>query len=288
MTSSTLTVATLSWASPITAARSFDSWIPLLESRFVVQRLAYFQELRDVDVQLARRYGFEVLGDGRNIGIGPAYRALLDRAAGSHFLFLECDWRLLERPWSLEHVQSAMGLVDEGVASVVRLRSRSRPGWPINPAQLQNRELTYPYWLLDSALWEPAPERIFPQFIERIDFDGEDWLLANTPYAGWSNNPHVAHVEWLRANVRPFTTQPGKAFEGVIDDHWRLLPDRVAQGRGVFTHDRIDGPGHRSRALHRRLGYPLRLRVRRRLRPFYRRRNRMPDGSVSAKAGAEG
>ena len=262
------TIAALSWASPATTARCLASWRPLSGAEACGQRLIYFQERTEHDSRLARSHGFEPLGDANNIGIGPAYRAMLDQAICPYLIFLECDWRLTHRDHALSHVRAAINVIASEQAALVRLRSRARPGWPVNPSQLQNKELTYPYWLLDSAYWEPRPERIFPEQLRRTEHAGEDWILAPARYAGWTNNPHVVGVEWLEKHVRPFMGGTGKAFEGLIDDYWKTLPIHVAQGRGLFTHTRIDGPGFYERPLRHRVGYPLRLRLRRRLRRF--------------------
>ena len=266
----TFTIAALSWASPATTAASLASWAPLHNADDCVQRLVYFQERTRGDTELALRHGYEPLGGSRNIGLGPAYRELLDRATGSHFLFLECDWRLVHPARAATHLRAAMTVVDSRRAAVVRLRSRTRPGWPVNPSQIQNNELAYPYWLLDCALWEPHPEQIFPDKLRRASFARESWVLAPARYAGWTNNPHVARVEWLVEHVRSFTGAPGSFVEGVIDDYWKRLPVEIAQGRGLFTHSRIDGPGFYQRPLHHRVGYPVRIRVRRHLRRFAR------------------
>lgn len=266
----TFTLAALSWRSPRTITQSLASWDVLATTRSCVQRLAYVQEQDTADVQAVRRHGFEAVGDANNIGIGPAYRELLDRATGEFFVFLECDWRLTRHRDAVAHLQRAAWLIQQDEVQLVRLRSRRRPGWPINPSQLQNRELAHPYWLLDMSLWEPRPERIYPEHLTRLDALGERWVVAAAQHAGWTNNPHIARTDWLREHVRPFTTGPGTAFEGLIDAHWSSLPIRVAQGRGLFTHDRVDGPGHRDRSLHHRIGYPLRLQARRPLRRFTR------------------
>jgi hypothetical protein len=266
MTLPSFTIAALSWASPATTARSLASWAPLYNSGACAERLIYFQERTELETALARQHSFEPLGDSQNVGIAPAYRKMLDRAQGSHFIFLECDWRLVHASRAARHARAALDLIESQEAAVVRLRSRTRPGWPVNPSQLQNKELTYPYWLLDSTFWEPHPERIFPNHLRRLEVGGEDWVLAPARYAGWTNNPHVARVDWLVEHVRPFTRESGKVFEGVIDAHWRELPVDVAQGRGLFTHSRIDGPGFYRQPLHRRIGYPIRMRLRRHLR----------------------
>jgi len=230
------------------------------------QRLIWFQEQTEADVALAERHGFVALGSTENIGIGPAYRHLIDMAREPNFLFLEDDWRLHRPSRAHAHIDAAGQLLEQGVASLVRLRSRRRPGWPVNPSQLQNRELEYPYWLLDSAFWEPHPEVLFPQQIASTRLASEGWLLAPARFAGWTNNPHLAPVAFLREVVRPHTFGTERQFEGVIDEDWKRLPIKVAQGDGLFTHARIDGPGFVRRRLHERVGYPARLRLRRLMR----------------------
>ncbi len=261
------TLAALSWSSPRTLERCLSSWAPLAAHPLCQQRLIWFQERTDADSALATSHGFEALGSDENIGVGPAYRQLLDRARASNLLFLEDDWRL-HRPRQVDaHINAAVQVLRQRAASIVRLRSRRRPGWPVNPSQIQNREMEYPYWLLDCAFWEPHPEALFPEQIVSQSIASENWLLARAPYAGWTNNPHLAPLDFLQTHVRPYTFGIGKHFEGLIDEDWRRLSITVAQGAGLFTHDRRDGPGFTRRHLVERVGYPMRLRWRRYLRP---------------------
>jgi hypothetical protein len=265
------TLAALSWASPRTTARSLTSWAPLARSDLCAQRLIYFQERTPLDDRLAAEHGFEPFGDDENIGIGPAYRRLIDRATADHFLYLECDWKALDPRGAVHHVAAAQRVLDDGIA-VVRLRSRRRPGWPVNPSTMQNRELEYPYWLLEMAFWEPRPDEVYPSLISRRRIAGEDWLVAKARFAGWTNNPHLARTAFLRTNVRPFTFGTGRELEGLIDRYWEQLEIDVAQGDGAFTHARVDGPGYRC-AANRKAWDFLRLRLGRLLR-WQRRRHR--------------
>ena len=224
--------------------------------------------------------GCQVIGSGENIGIGPAYRALVEAATTEFILFLECDWRLTgDSP--VEHVEAALSLIRRGSADVVRLRSRTRPGWPVNETQFQNRELSYPRWLLGSALYEPRPERLFPGLIR----DEEGWLLASSQYANWTNNPHLARRSFVVDHVLPWCGEAGIQLEGLIDEYWDNGGFKVAQGRGLFTHERLDGPRFRAQSLTSRIGYWPRIALRRHLRRIVasrggaRARRRSPGAS---------
>ena len=167
---------------------------------------------------------------------------LLEASTQEYSLFLECDWRLVSHR-SRSILTDAMAILERGSADVIRLRSRSNPGNPLWFLEHQNHELDHPASVLDSVYWERHPDRIFEQ-VTRLDDLRHSWYCAPAAYAGWTNNPHLARTDWLRDVLGPFSDAGGIGLEHTIEAWWASQPYRVAQGPGLFTHDRRDGPGH--------------------------------------------
>lgn len=235
-----VTLAVLTWNSPATLEQTLNSY-----SKFLLpaarELLVYCQELNDAEVAIAERWGARTLGSTENVGIALAYRELRSVAAQPFLLFLECDWRLTSR-----RVTSVLGdavrLLEDRLADIVRLRSRRNPGTPIWFLEYQNRELEHPAAVLDSVLWERRPDRVFPEHVERLAGLRHPWYRCSARYAGWTNNPHMARTDWLGEVLDPFSDAAGIQLEHDIETWWSGQTYRVAQGPGLFTHDRRDGP----------------------------------------------
>lgn len=234
----------LSWASPRTTEAALTSW-GRLTLPDIDQRLIWYQEIDGEAVRQAERHGFEAVGSPANIGIRGAYEALLERCGCAYACFLECDWVLTAmRPD--RHLGAALELLD-GSADLVRLRSRIRPGWPLNTITVRGREAANPEWLLESCYWSRRPDQRFPQ-ISTAEVGGERFFVTTTMNASWTNNPHLASTGLLRSVVQ---RSPAGELEPAVNSWWGSSGLTVAQGRGLFTHERVDGPAAKSGILHR-------------------------------------
>ncbi len=238
-----LALFALSWRSPQTTERALRSW-SRLDRALVGERSIWYQGISDSDRQQAARYGFTALGSSDNVGLGEAYRQCLDRCSTEYATFLECDW-VLTGHHPERHLRDALGLIAGGSVDVMRLRSRRRPGWPLNTVIARGRERDHPSWLLESAYWTLRPDKRFPGEIRRIFTSKEHWYLARSANAAWTNNPHMARSEFLRS-VAERSGRKGAELEPEVNSWWGDSDLTVGQGRGLFTHERVDGPSELS------------------------------------------
>lgn len=229
----------LSWASPRTTEMAMRSWRRLGHPA-IAQRLVWYQQIDDNCVQQARHHGFEAIGTSSNVGISAAYAALLERTKCDYACFLECDWILTARRPD-DHFAAALELARTGT-DVVRLRSRTRPGWPLNTIVVRGAEETQPQWTLETCYWMRRPDRRFPQ-ISTTEIGSDSFFVTASSFASWTNNPHLAATPLLQSILE---RSGGQELEPAVNEWWAESDLTVAQGRGLFTHQRVDGPSARS------------------------------------------
>ena len=59
-------------------------------------RVIFFQEITDVDINLAKQFNCNYIGDNQNIGILNALIKLIGNCHTEYFIFCENDWNLIE------------------------------------------------------------------------------------------------------------------------------------------------------------------------------------------------
>lgn len=230
-----MTIGILSWHSPKTLENTLESYkrydLPIYDA----QRVIYFQNIGTADRTLARKYGYEAIGSEENVGIAEGYRRLVAYATGELFLFLENDWELIKRPAAM--LADARYLISSNQADVVKLRDRWNPGNPLWSKQFENHEWDSPQHLLDCIHWNMTPDTSFKE-ISRVEVYDRSWYTTTSKNANWSNNPHMAKTQWLKDNILPHLGNFD--IEKNIQEWWQQQEFRVAQGDGLFMHNRID------------------------------------------------
>lgn len=214
--------------------KTLRNWADSGLLEYADQRLAFFQEMTEEDVKIARMFGFECFGSPDNIGIGQAWKRLASRCWCDQVLTMENDWKVTHGGCcSLVH--QASELVSRREADVVRLRSRERPGEPMHSRCFIGREADSDdalAHLLNCLHWKRDPHLDHPQIRKR-----GRWFFTSSEYANFTNNPCLYDRLWFLDNVVPFCQGGGIALEGDIEKPWRDGRHRVAQGEGCFTHE---------------------------------------------------
>lgn len=223
-----ITLGILSWGATKTLVNTLNSLATYKLDSYANEKIIFFQQISKIDINIAQEYGYQYLGAPVNLGIAGGYKKLLSAATKPLFLFLENDWELLSRPH--EHLDEAKMLLDTNTIDVVRLRHRKQPGNPLWTRQFEGNELLRPTHLLDSVHWTDADR-----------FDGiwryKDWFCAFSKNANWTNNPTLAKVDFLKEHIAPHIG--GSNIEADLQSWWEQQDFMVAQGEGLFTHNRI-------------------------------------------------
>lgn len=231
-----MTIAILSWGSPLTLTQSLQSYADFGLDQLDDERIIYFQEISEQDIDIAHKFGYKWIGSIDNVGIAEGYRRLLEEATGEFFLFLENDWKLIEDP--APQILEAQKYLHLHRVDLFRFRHRTNPGAPLWTRQFEGHEMEHPTHLLDSIHWtDPSnfwPIMLIDKFIPTIN----EWYFTTAQYANWTNNPHMAYTKFLRDNVAPRLGNGD--LERDIQSWWEQQEFTVVQGNGLFTHDRID------------------------------------------------
>jgi len=230
----------LSWNDPEKLKRTLASYKYSGLLNMVLEKKIYFQEVDEKDIEIARKYGLEVYGSKENIGIGKGFLELASSFESDHILLLENDWVSLRgEEFIYDHLSKAIGLLNNGI-DCVRMRHKNIYGYPhYSVTRYKGNELDYyddwiklshPH-LIDVVHWIEDPESRFKGKIEK----NEDFFVASSRYANWTNNPCIYKREFYIDVVRDFVGR-GIDLEENISYWWARSDFRVAQGDGIFCH----------------------------------------------------
>lgn len=223
----------LSWGYHETLINTLNSYQELGLLSLVDERVIFFQEYSNTDKAIAQEYGFESFGSPDNIGIAEGYNLLAAYASGELFLFLENDWKLIEPAESA--ILDGKILLQSGV-DIIRYRHRDNPGNPLWTRQFEGKEYERPTHLLDAIHWEPNMLK-FKEVSKAMPWQN-DWYMTTSRNANWTNNPHMARTEFILENVIPHIGVGD--LEKDIQSWWENQRFLVAQGKGLFTHERTN------------------------------------------------
>jgi hypothetical protein len=231
---SNLTIGILSWESHRTLQQTLESYKKFELDIICSKKIIYFQNISNKDIRIAKNFGYEYFGTKENVGIAVGFKNLINSIKDDYVLFLENDWRLLEDPKLI--LTDAIALVNLGDADVVKLRSRCNPGIPLWSKYIKGKEREHQSYLLECIHWNENPDIAFSE-IKKIVLK-KQWYVATSKNANWSNNPFIAKIDWLKNVILPKSGIGD--IERDIQFWWEKQDFKVAQGDGLFTHDRID------------------------------------------------
>jgi hypothetical protein len=122
----------LSWKAPRTIAATLENHAAAGLPGHFARAAVFFQEIAAGDAALAARCGYEALGSAENLGIWGGVKALAEALEAEFLLLLENDHILAEPeadpvPDIADSLARAVAELRDG-ATVVRMRSRARPG----------------------------------------------------------------------------------------------------------------------------------------------------------------
>jgi hypothetical protein len=230
-----LTIGVLSWKSHKTLRNTLQSYEIYGLTELADEKIIFFQEIAQEDIDIANEFGYKAIGSPTNIGIAGGYKELVSNATGSLFLFLENDWVLIEEAQT--QIVTGAALLAVGGVDMVKYRHRILPGAPLWSAQFAGNEMSRPEYLLDSLHWLDNPDQLVTDYgyypIKKLPYG---WYIADSRFANWTNNPTMFNTRWIKAMSYQFDGDIERGLQG----KWQQYPmAMVAQGDGLFTHNRI-------------------------------------------------
>lgn len=264
----------LTWKAPETLRQTLESHRAVGLPDLVGERMVYVQEQQNdpQSVAIARDYGYRVEGGAENLGIFGGIDALIRRLHSPLVIFNENDFRATAPPDAVaRELEAARGLILDNRADIVLLRSRAEPGAPFMGAQKTTayhpgigaplplrmkaavRRLARPEksrrMAARSIRTTPNAHQRFPRIVTALE---PDWQMSTSRWVAWTNNPCLLRRSLFlqlldRAASEPTSRRVNgrRNFEIELNSRWwRNQNFRIAQGPGIFTHDRIGYRGY--------------------------------------------
>jgi hypothetical protein len=233
-----LSIGILSWKSPNTITNTLESYKRNGLLNMVKDVKIFFQEGDDFDKDISSKYEVSGIISENNVGIGRAFTMLAQSALTPYILFLENDWVCIEDADVIyEELFSGIALLQNKKADMIKYRHRLYPGDPLYTYQFANREMDAPKHLFDCVHWVEDPDKKFPEYIEKDVYT--NFYICSSKYANHTNNPTMFKTNFYLDKISPFSGE-GVDLEGKIDGWWQEQNFKVAHGKGLFTHYRID------------------------------------------------
>lgn len=244
-----ITLGILSWKSCKTLVNTLESYKNnnLLN---LVTPIVYFQEMSDIEPQIAKKYSLNYIGTDKNVGIQKALVELINNTTTKYFLFAENDFVLTHNENELTKVlNDCINLIDNNDVKLVKLRDIKNPGEPLYSKNIYENDFKGKpnqqdfRYKLEALSFVDNPEETFPNVFTVINLNYK-WYKCSNKNNVWSNNVFIASTEWLKNSVIPLldvkmdNTGNKQMFEDVLIN--KLDNYNLAAGQGLFTHNRIE------------------------------------------------
>lgn len=241
-----LSIGILAWHSELTLLNTLTSYKNNGLFDLVEDVTIFFQEITEQDKKLAEQFNIQYIGSDANVGIGGGFYRLAENAKCENILLLEHDWELIENyQVTQQRLSAAISMLDR--CSVVRLRHRTNPGYPLYVEQAYkgkelehyepNTKLISPH-LIETAHWIPDLDQRFPDKIKLID----DHFVTTCRWSCWTNNPCIYKKDFYISIVSGFYDKHIH-LEPAISYWWSRQPFSVASSHGLFTHNDLQKHG---------------------------------------------
>jgi hypothetical protein len=235
-----ISILILSWKHHDTLLNTLESYKKNNLLSIAKEKIIFFQETSDKDIEIAKHYDCKYISTDKNIGIGSGLYELACTASSPYILFLENDWELIcDESTTYNRLAAGITLLNQYNIDVIRYRHRVKYGHPNYALQFAGKELSAPFCLLESSYWLENPEIKFPDYIKKIQIESEYFYITSSKNANFTNNPTLYNREFYLNIVKPYIT-PGFEPESSIQKWWEKQNYKVAQGEGLFFHNRLE------------------------------------------------
>jgi hypothetical protein len=239
--------------------------------------LIYFQDVCPRDIEIATRFSLDYHG-GPNCGIADGMRNGATKLGTDYVLFLENDCPVIEDRNEVERQLKPLSSTwESGTIDIMRLRSRLRPGESFMDIPKYLRYYTVrekeplvdiePFHAETRRRWlrriykrhnlnrmkgravylEQAAEKLFPEVIQKTE-DGI-WIMDSC-CADWTNQSVLCRRDFFLDVLMPYVdAHPSSRTSNGFQEPerplncrwWRRQHFKIGQGKGLFTHRRVDG-----------------------------------------------
>jgi len=241
-----ISIGILAWNSGETLINTLKSYQNNGLFDLVEDVTIFFQEITDEDKKIAEQFNLSYIESESNVGIGGGFYKLAQAARSEFILLLEHDWELIENyEITKKRLTDAITMLD--TCSVVRLRHRHNPGYPLYVEQAyRGKELEHydtttklisPH-LIEAAHWIADPDRQFPDKIRLVN----NHYVTTCRWSSWTNNPCLYRKHFYLSIVSGFYDKHIH-LEPAISYWWSRQQFSIASGTGLFSHNDLKKHG---------------------------------------------
>lgn len=224
-------------------------------------RLIFFQEISEIDINIGKKYGLMIMGNQENIGILNAFIKLVEKCNTKYFIFCENDWLLIENQEICQRtLEDCIRLLIDNEKNIIKLRDIKNPGKPLysrpdNVKEWLNQNYHgFPY-KLESLCWLDEPNKYYqPDVLHEIQYNYK-WYSTTLEHQKWSNNIFMANTNFLKNTIILLllnfkNTDKYLGLEEILINYINILGKnkkldtyineyqnlRIIAGKGLFTH----------------------------------------------------
>jgi hypothetical protein len=170
-------------------------------------RLIFFQEINQSDIEIAKQFECNYIGSRENIGIMNAFIQLVEKCETEYFIFSENDFLLMENNnFNINKtLEDCISLLNEYPYGQIKLSNSKNPGFLyITPsdknAWLSNNQSDFRY-KIESLSWIEEPESFYHNI--KIIYKNYKWYCVNHSDQNWSNHIYMCNTKFLKDIVLP-------------------------------------------------------------------------------------
>lgn len=167
-------------------------------------RCVFFQEISDMDINLAKKYNCNFIGSKNNIGILNAFIELVERCKTKYFIFCENDFILMKNDFEIiKTLNDVCQILDSDPYAQVKLSNTKNPGFIyIKPDKfwLKHDQSNFRY-KVESLSWIKNPKEIYPN-VNILKYNYE-WFQFEYQDQFWSNHIYACNTNYLKEIVLP-------------------------------------------------------------------------------------
>jgi hypothetical protein len=235
--------------------------------------VVFFNGASEEDEKVALQYGLEYRTNTNNLGIKGGMRWEAETLDAPWILHVENDCPMItDKETACRDLRFALSLLQTRQADVVRMRSRFTPGeafcdvekytkmyrvTEIDPRFAEPEKINKPEtWkrlfrpvkariMSGRSLYiEKNPDILFPNDIKKV---ADDWYVADSATTDWTNQSILLGRDFYLRVLDYADANPARTINGKHDLEkplsrrwWRRQHFKIAQGSGIFTHQRLD------------------------------------------------
>tara|TARA_Y100000816_G_C25973279_1_gene507929 strand:- start:14 stop:772 length:759 start_codon:yes stop_codon:yes gene_type:complete len=226
----------VSWKSPRNIEKILKSHKEHGLHNISSQIIIFFNEVSDIDISIAKKYGCDYVPSTNNKGLGKALLHLLKMCTCKYFCFIECDWSM--NPETLDIFLDGIKLLENNVVDYVYLRDARNPGEPLCGKNQTEKAIKEGHGL-QPILWGANPIHN----AKWIKTDINEWAICDSIYQQWSNNPFVISTKCMSFLICFLDNINMNTVEEEISHELQNNPTHnfiMCYGKkGVFRHSRI-------------------------------------------------